>query len=85
MRLIQTNGQRAGGARLDEPLISLLSKAHRWWARLRDGETNVAALAREEGLTRACVSNALRMAFLSPRIVEQLWLGTSRSNFMLAR
>ncbi len=75
MRLVQADGQRTGGAAVDESLIKLISKGRGWWIRLKAGDIHVAALAREAGVSRSYLSNVLRMAFLSPRLVEMIVAG----------
>jgi DNA invertase Pin-like site-specific DNA recombinase len=72
MRLVQIDGRRAGGALGDQSLIKLIAKARKWWALLKQGDIHVAGLAREEDVTRSYMSNAIRIAFLSPRLVEMI-------------
>ncbi len=75
MRLIQGDGRRAAGRMVDESLLKLITKARGWWARVNAGEIHVAALAQEIGVSRAYMSNAIRLAFLSPRLVELIVTG----------
>ena len=75
MRLIQTDGRRAAGRMVDESLLKLITKARGWWAQVSTGEFHVAALAREVGVSRAYMSNAIRLALLSPRLVEMIVAG----------
>ena len=74
MRLVQGNGI-AVAAPPDRAIINLLVKARHWWALLREGELNVMQLAARHGLTDSYVTRVVRMAFLSPKIVEALIAG----------
>jgi site-specific DNA recombinase len=74
MRLVQNNGV-AVAAPPDHAILNLLVKAQQWWAVLRLGDLNVVELARREGVTKSYVSRVVRLAFLSPRIVEVLVAG----------
>lgn len=75
IRMVQTDGRRAAGRIVDESLLKLVTKARGWWTRLSTGEIHVAALAKEVGVSRAYMSNAIRFAFLSPRLVEMIVAG----------
>ena len=74
MRLILANGsipQIAANA----SLIQLLIKARRWWAELRKGEVEIKALASREGVTGSYITRVLRLAFLSPGLIEAILAG----------
>lgn len=75
MRLIQPDGRRVAGMMVDESLLKLITKARCWWVRVSAGDIHVAALAQEVGVSRAYMSNAIRLAFLSPRLVERIVSG----------
>ena len=60
----------------DAKLIALLAKAHAWFAKLTSGRyTSVCAIAEEEGLTRAYVTEVIHLAFLAPDIVARCMRG----------
>jgi hypothetical protein len=75
LRLIQNSGARIGDGR-DPTLVKLVAKARSWWSELRTGETHVPTLAQREGVTDSYVTRIVRMAFLSPAVVEAIVAGT---------
>jgi site-specific DNA recombinase len=67
----------ACSARQDPSLVRALVRAHTWFAQLANGEVeSVAAIAKQHSVTGSYVSRVLRMAFLSPKLVEQILTGT---------
>ena len=61
----------------DKSLVRALIRAHRWFELLKTGRANsIAAIASEERLTGAYVTRILRLAFLSPRLIESILEGT---------
>jgi DNA invertase Pin-like site-specific DNA recombinase len=61
----------------DPALIRAVARAHKWFEILKTGEApSVGAIARAEGVTTSYVSRTLRLAFLSPHLVEQILDGT---------
>jgi DNA invertase Pin-like site-specific DNA recombinase len=75
VRLIQTDGRPSSATPVDQSLVRMIARARGWWARLRTGEIHVAALAREEGVTRTYLGKFVQLAFLSPDIVEAILAG----------
>ncbi|CAM3268969.1 DNA-invertase hin [Sphingomonas antarctica] len=75
MRLIDSDG-RATGAVPSRPLLGLLIQASAYWAELRKGELNITALAEREGVLDSYITRLLRLAFLSPEIIEAAVSGT---------
>jgi hypothetical protein len=65
-----------GGAPLnaapDTSLLRLIAKGHRWWAELRKGEADITALAASQGVMPSYMTRVLRLAFLSPAVIEGL-------------
>jgi len=77
MRLVQSNGaavERDPATSLIKPIL----QGRRWWAELRLGQTDVTAIARREGLCTSYVSRIVRLAFLSPAVVEAMLAGRQR-------
>ena len=74
LRLIEPGGTTVTTS-VDPSLLDLLVKARAWWARLADGTTTIASLARDEGVNDSWVSRVMRLNFLSPRLVEQILEG----------
>lgn len=71
MRMIEGSGMSASG-KPDPVLSKLVARAHRWWAILKEGEINLQALAKREGVTRSYMTRVVRLAFLSPQMVEAI-------------
>ncbi|MGH7780576.1 MAG: recombinase family protein [Candidatus Binataceae bacterium] len=60
-------------ARVDLPLLNAVARARRWSLDLISGRVqSISELARREQLDRRSVHRLLRLAFLSPRIVEAI-------------
>ncbi|UAK25602.1 recombinase family protein [Sphingomonas nostoxanthinifaciens] len=62
----------------DPSLTRLIAKAHGWWAELRKGEMTLTDLAGRESVTASYVTRVLRLAFLSPPIIEAALAGRLR-------
>ena len=75
MRLVQDNGQQLVPV-LHQSLIRLLLKARGWWAQLKDGDIDIKRLAARTGVSPAYVTRVVRLAFLSPVVVEEILAGT---------
>ena len=78
MRLVQPGGLAVGEAAPNPTLIKLLLKARRWWTTLAEGEVDVSALARKEGVTSSYVARVVRLAFLAPAFVDAILDGSQR-------
>jgi hypothetical protein len=78
MRLIQGNGASPSNAP-NPSLIKLLLKARRWWAQLRVGDIDITTLATHEGVQAPYITRVVRLAFLSPAVVEAILAGAIRS------
>lgn len=77
MRLVQHNGD-AVTARPDQSLIRLLVRARGWWTQLRNGEVDIKRLAEAENVHPSYLSRVLRLAFLSPAVVDAILTGSVR-------
>lgn len=75
MRLVDGSGALVVGSDVPAWLTRLLGKAHSWWRELAKGEIDVATLAKREGVTASYMTRVVRVAFLSPTIVESLMKG----------
>lgn len=78
LRLVQNDGSRAGASPPDPSLVRLLLKARCWWTQLLDGELDVQNLAEREGVTPSYMTRVVRLAFLSPKVVDALLAGHFR-------
>lgn len=73
-RIVIGGGARTAGT--DGRLVALVSRAHRWFAELRDGRAaSVRDLARRHGVNKGDISRVLPLAFLAPDIVEAILAG----------
>ena len=79
MRLIDGSGALASGAQCDKALVRLVLRARAWWQILAQGELSPSALARQEGVTSSYLVRVVRLAFLSPRVLQALADGTLRA------
>lgn len=79
MLLVQPGGLAVGEAAPNPTLIKLLLKARRWWTTLAEGEVDVSALARNEGVTSSYVARVVRLAFLAPAFVDAILDGRQRA------
>ncbi|MHA6724274.1 hypothetical protein ACX40P_14865, partial [Sphingomonas sp. RS2018] len=59
----------------DTALLRLIAKSHRWWAELRKGELYITSLSLREGVKPSYMTRVLRLAFLSPKVVEAVMKG----------
>ncbi len=63
-------------ANVDPILVKVVAKAHVWFDDLASGAvTNIKELAAREGVSPSYVGDILKLAFLSPRMVEQIIAG----------
>jgi DNA invertase Pin-like site-specific DNA recombinase len=76
MRLIQENGAAIASSP-NASLIRLIIKARRWWARLRVGDVDIKTLGKIEGVQAAYITRVVRLAFLSPAVVEGILAGNT--------
>jgi hypothetical protein len=59
--------------RIDNALVKVLGRAHRWPRMLESGEyATLAEMADAERISRSCVSRILRITLLAPDIVERI-------------
>ena len=75
--VLRGSGQPVVSAEPDPTLLRTLVKALRWFELLRTGEAeSIAAIASSELVGGGYVTRVLRLAFLSPAIIEQILNGT---------
>lgn len=74
VRLVQSDGSRSG-SEADPALIGLIAKARKWWTMLAAGEADITALAEREGCTDSYITRIVRIAFLSPEVVDAILAG----------
>ena len=63
----------AGTCNVDPGLCRLIAQAHSWFGQLTSGEAcTVREIARREQINEHEITRVLHLAFLSPRIVEDI-------------
>lgn len=63
-------------SRHDPALVQAVAKAHLWWDWIKSGEVkSLTEIAKREGMDKPKVTRLLRLAFLSPRLVQQIRSG----------
>jgi site-specific DNA recombinase len=64
----------------DPALLKAVARARRWFAEIASGQVrSFAKVARREGLQKGYVARLMRLAFLSPAIVDAVVEGRSRA------
>jgi len=77
IRLVHDSGA-APRQPVDQALVRLILKARRWWAELREGTISVTEIATREGVTSSYVCRVIRVAFLSPEVINGVLAGRQR-------
>ena len=72
--IVLPNGERAIERRealIDNTMVKLIARGHRWHRKLFDGtHASIEDLAKSENISPSFVSRTLRLAYLSPALVE---------------
>ena len=74
--IVMPDGSRAIERRealIDNAMVKLLARGHRWHRKLFDGtHASIEDMAKSENISPSFVSRILRLAYLSPTIVEAI-------------
>ena len=74
--IVLPNGERAVERRealIDNTMVKLIARGHRWHRQLFDGtHASIADIAKSENINPSFVSRILRLAYLSPTLVEAI-------------
>ena len=74
--IVLPNGERAIERRealIDNTMVKLIARGHRWHRKLFDGtHASIEDLAKSENISPSFVSRILRLAYLSPALVEAI-------------
>ncbi|MCP3733106.1 hypothetical protein M9978_22115, partial [Sphingomonas sp. MG17] len=71
VRLVHRDGRAAAtSSGSDHSALKLLVTARRWWTILREGEIRIKELATREGISASWMTRVVRLAFLSPEMVD---------------
>ena len=83
MRLIQANGASVSAA-TNASIVAQLIRARRWWAQIRMGDMDIKTLAKLEGVQAPYITRIMRLAFLSPAVVDAILKAAVRPNVDVA-
>ena len=85
MRLITPSGSAAAPA-IDRTLVKAIVQGRAWWQELQaDNNLNLEDIARHEGITSPYVLRIVRLAFLSPQMLNSIIDGTLPAHLTLKR
>ena len=74
--IVLPNGDRAIELRealIDNAMVKLLARGHRWHRKLFDGtHASIEDMAKSENISPSFVSRILRLAYLSPTVIEAI-------------
>jgi len=74
--IVMPDGSRAIERRealIDNAMVKLLARGHRWHRKLFDGtHASIEDMAKSENISPSFVSRILRMAYLTPTVVEAI-------------
>ena len=79
MRLVHDNGAAATADGVDLTLVWLIVQARGWWQRMSEHGLDPSTLATEEGVSVSYIVRVLRLAFLSPAVIEAVLDGRLRA------
>jgi len=80
------DGPNAVTRNLDKDLCHLIARAHAWFGQLASGEAStVREIAKREGTNEHEITRVLHLAFLSPRIVEDILDGRQADTLSVYR
>ena len=87
--IVLPNGERAIERRealIDNAMVKLIARGHRWHRQLFDGtHASIEDLAKSENISPSFVSRILRLAYLSPTIVEAILDGQFPAHLTMKR
>ena len=87
--IVLPNGERAVERRealIDNAMVKLIARGHRWHRQLFDGtHASIADIAKSENINPSFVSRVLRLAYLSPTIVEAILDGNYPAHLTMQR
>ena len=87
--IVLPNGERAVERRealIDNAMVKLIARGHRWHRKLFDGtHASIEDLAKSENISPSFVSRILRLAYLSPTLVEAILNGQFPAHLTMKR
>ncbi len=85
MRLITPSGSAAAPA-VDRTLVKAIVQGRAWWQELQtDNSLTLDVIGQREGITSPCVLRIVRLASLSPKLLESIAGGTQPVHLTLER
>jgi site-specific DNA recombinase len=86
VRFVLETGKHASEGPIDQKLIAAIVKGRAWWRQLQaDPSLTVTGLAAIEGASPSYIDRILRLAFLSPAIVDAILSGEAPAELNLHR
>jgi hypothetical protein len=86
VRFVLETGQYAAAGAFDQKLVVAIAKARVWWKKLQtEPSLKVTGLAALEGTDPAYVDHILRLAFLSPAVIDAILSGAAPAELNLNR
>ena len=86
VRFVLETGNHAAAEAVDQKLVVAIVKARAWWKKLlADPNLTVTGLATLEGAYPAYVDRILRLAFLSPKVIDTILSGEAPAELNLNR
>ena len=85
MRLITPNGSAAAPA-VDRTLVKAIAQGRAWWQELlADNNLTLDLIGQREGITSPYVLRIVRLAFLSPQMLDSIIAGNLPAHLTLKR
>lgn len=75
VRLVDGEGRYARTGEPSPALVSMVVEARRLWTRLREGDIDISTLAAETGRNDSYLTRLVRIAFLSPAVIDAILEG----------
>ncbi|RZA23843.1 MAG: recombinase family protein [Proteobacteria bacterium] len=72
VRLIDSDGRLARSGEPSTALVSMVVEARRLWSRLSQGDIDISTLAKETGRNDSYITRLVRIAFLSPQVIDAI-------------
>jgi len=70
VRIVQENGRSASAPEPQQHLVKLLHTARSWWQELCQEQLTASELASRKGINKSYLSRVIRLASLSPEIID---------------
>ncbi|VVS96288.1 recombinase family protein [Erythrobacter sp. EC-HK427] len=75
LQLVHSDG-RSNNRQVDTTLLQIIQQGRTWWDEIVSSRKSVAQFARDNDVTASYITRIVRLAFLSPRVIEAITAGT---------